>query len=178
MEIILIAAISQNFGLGLNNQLLFDSKEDMQHFKETTTGSPIIMGRKTYDSMGGFLLPHRYNIIISNQDKSSFSPKIRKSEKNRNVEECFDVMTFDELLSEIKLHQEITTNLFEKVYVIGGGEIYKLFLPLATKIILTKFKEPKASDTFFPNFDNMEFHSSEVKQITDATIVTYTKYQV
>ena len=134
-QIILIAAIGRNRELGKKGDLTWRLSSDLKRFKELTTGHPIIMGRKTYESIGR-PLPNRTNIIVSRA--STYAP-----------DGCTVVHSFEAALAAAK---DADT---EKVFVIGGGEIYREALPFADTLALTRIdaEDPEA-DVFFPEFEN------------------------
>lgn len=141
MEVILIAAIGENGEMGRNNQLLWHLPGDLPRFKEITMGSPIIMGRKTFDSIGR-ALPGRLNIVLTeNQDWSADGVTVANS-----------------LEQALELSEKQNTG---KAFVIGGGQIYKLFLAYATSMELTEVFDAPLADTFFPNFSSSEFDEIE-----------------
>ncbi|MBQ4061749.1 MAG: dihydrofolate reductase [Christensenellaceae bacterium] len=125
-----ILAADLNFGIGKNNELLAHIPEDLKRFKSITMGKPVIMGRKTYESLPGKKpLPGRENIILSRTLESA--------------EGFIVVNSKEELFSILKDPDE--------AFVIGGGEIYKLLLPYCTDIYLTVIEHIFDADTFFPN---------------------------
>jgi dihydrofolate reductase len=126
-NISLIVATDKKNGIGKNNQLLWHLPKDLQFFKKTTSGHPIIMGRKTYDSIGK-ALPNRRNIVISRQ----IDLTIEGVEVYPNIDAAV-----------------AACGLEEEIFVIGGGEIYKQALAIATKIYLTKVDHQFDADTFF-----------------------------
>lgn len=126
----IIVATDQKNGIGKNNQLLWHLPKDLQFFKKTTSGHPIIMGRKTFDSIGR-ALPNRRNIVISRQTDLIIS----------------GVEVFSNLADAIAACEE------EEIFVIGGGEIYKQALPLANKIYLTKVEHQFDAAIFFEDLD-------------------------
>ena len=128
MEKCIIVAISDNNAIGRDNALLWHISEDLKFFRRTTLGCPVIMGRKTFDSIGK-PLPNRRNIILS-----------RSLEKIDGCEVYSDV---ENLLADPTLKHE-------KIFIMGGGEIYRLFLPLAKRIFLTHVEVEIAGDTTFP----------------------------
>ena len=159
MEVILVAAIGENGEMGHNNELLWHLPGDLPRFKQLTMGSPIIMGRKTFDSIGR-ALPGRTNIVLTaNQDWTA-----------ENVKVCHDI---DDALG---LAEQENTG---KVFVIGGGQIYKLFLAYATKLELTEVNDAPVADTFFPNFSGRDFKEMKRECVTDTQptfdYVTYSK---
>jgi dihydrofolate reductase len=127
----IIASIGKNNELGNNNKLLWHLPDDLKNFKETTSGHTIVMGKKTFESIGK-PLPNRKNIILTR-------------DKNYKVDGCTVAHSIDEILDLTKNDKEI--------FIIGGGEIYKLFLPIADKLYLTEVDTTLEADTFFPKFD-------------------------
>ena len=137
MDIILIAAVGENGEMGHNNELLWHLPGDLPRFKKLTMGSPIIMGRKTFDSIGR-ALPGRLNIVITgNQSWQSD-----------------DVIAAHSLKRAIELAKAENSG---KAFVIGGGQIYKLFLSYATAMEITEVFDTPIADTFFPNFSGSDF---------------------
>lgn len=133
MKISIIVAVSKNWVIGGNNQLLWHISDDLKRFKALTSGHTIIMGRKTFESIGR-PLPNRKNIIISR------NPDLK-------IEGCIIVNSLTAAL-------EISKNE-EEVFIVGGGELYRQALPLAHKLYLTKVHKDFEGDTTFPkvNFD-------------------------
>lgn len=132
----IIAAVGKNNAIGRNNQLIWDLPDDLKHFQKVTSGHTVIMGDKTYESIGR-LLPNRKNIILSLKEKY----EVEGAEVRNNLEE---------LLSEYK-------NSEEEVFVIGGGIIYKLSLPFADKLYITLIDdEPQDADAFFPDYSEFK----------------------
>lgn len=130
----IIVAKAQNNIIGGDNKLLWHISEDLKRFKEITSGNTIIMGRKTFESLPG-VLPNRKHIIIT-RDKNY-------SVDNSNVEVIHNI---DEIVSKYK-------NSSTEAFIIGGGEIYKEFLPHADKLYLTEVLKDFDGDTSFPQVD-------------------------
>lgn len=129
----IIVAVSDNNAIGRNNELLWHISEDLRFFRRSTTGSPIIMGRKTFESIGR-PLPMRVNIVVSRSYKTGEEVAVVSS-----LEEAF------------KLADE--TNL-ERCFVIGGGQIYAQALPLVDRLVVTHVHTViEDADTFFPPID-------------------------
>lgn len=128
-----IAAIGTNRELGKDGALIWRTGDDMQHLKSLTMGHPLIMGRKTYDSIGK-PLPGRTTIIITR------NPKLK-------CEGCVVVHSLEEALA----HAEEIEN--EEIFIFGGADIYKEALPYTNRLYLTRFhaEDPEA-DTFFPDY--------------------------
>lgn len=133
MKISLIVAVAENDVIGHNNQLIWHLPNDLKQFRRLTTGHCIIMGRKTFDSIGK-PLPNRTSIIISR------NPDFQ-------IENCITVNSLEKAISKAK---EIEN---EEAFVIGGAEIYRLSLPLADKIYLTKVYHDFEGDALFPTID-------------------------
>ena len=144
MSISLIAAIAKNNTIGNNNQLLWKLPVDMKHFKETTSLHPVIMGKKTFESIGR-LLPNRKNIIITRDPNYYFEGAVVYN-------------SLDEVLNLFK-------NSEEEAFVIGGGEIYKQALPHASKLYITHVEKDFDGDTFFPEISKTEWREESVKNI-------------
>lgn len=131
--IYLIAALSQNHKIGLNGKMPWHLPEDLSYFKNITNGYPIVMGRKTFESIGK-PLPNRTNIVLTTNPHFS-AP---------------GVIVFHHIDDILRLYE---TNE-DPVFVIGGGEIYKAFLPYATSLYLTLIHETVEGDTSFPSYEN------------------------
>ncbi|MGH1541284.1 MAG: dihydrofolate reductase [Arenicella sp.] len=156
MEIILVAAIGQNRELGLDNQLLWQLPGDLPRFKEMTMGYPIIMGRKTFDSIGR-PLPGRQNIVLT-----------------RNAEFSVDGLTVAHTVEQAM--QLVTETNLDKVFVIGGGEIYSLFLPHATQLELTLVHDAPQADAFFPDYDSGFKETARISNQADTLHYDYVSY--
>ena len=142
MTISIIAAIGKNNELGKGNDLIWHFKDDMKFFKETTTGSTVIMGRKTFESLPK-ALPNRRNIVISRS-------------RNYSPEGALVVSDIKKALNEADS---------DEVFIIGGGTIYKEFLPLADKLYLTEIDaECPDAEVYFPEFDKKKYKR---KKLTD-----------
>ena len=128
----IIVAAARNNAIGKDNQMLWHISADLKHFKAITTGHTVIMGRKTLESIGR-PLPKRRNIVIT---------------RNENIE--MEGVEFFNSLEEAFKHVEAE----EEVFVIGGGEIYKQTLPLASKLYFTFVDKDFEADTFFPEVDS------------------------
>jgi dihydrofolate reductase len=129
----IIAAVDKKGGLGKDGQLLVRLGADMKRFKELTSGGVVIMGRKTLDSLpGGKPLPNRRNIVLTRNEEFS----------REGVEVAHSVL---EVLQLIKDEEK------DKVWVIGGGEIYAALIPFCENCYLTRIDKGFEADTFFPS---------------------------
>jgi dihydrofolate reductase len=132
-RISLIVAIAQNGAIGQAGNLPWKIPEDMRYFKETTLNHVVIMGHKTFLSMNSRLLPNRTNIILTHQ-----AIKIPGAIVCHSME--------DSLAAAREIEEK-------EIFVIGGGNIFQQFMPLAERIYLTKvFKDYPEADTFFPDY--------------------------
>lgn len=155
----MIAATAENNALGKNNDLVWHLPDDFKRFKKLTSGHPIIMGRKTFESLPG-KLPNRRHIIITRQ-------------KDYHVDDdCVVVNNLTEALAFAKNDAQ--------PFIIGGGEIYKLAMEVAEKIELTRVHATFEADTFFPEIDlnkwtlvNEEHHEADEKHDYSFTYLTY-----
>lgn len=136
MKISIIVVIGRNREIGFQNRLLWHLPEDMQRFKRITTGHPVIMGSKTFESIGK-ALPERSNIVI-NFDKNYIAPG------------CIVVDSIEAAIEAAKKQNN------DEVFVIGGGSIYKQFLPHSDKLYLTIVDDAPEADTFFPDYSEFK----------------------
>lgn len=149
MKISLIAAIaSVNRALGKNNRLIYHIPEDLKRFKEITSGHPIIMGRKTFESIG-MPLPNRTNIVITHDPEYY-------------AEETEVVHSLDEALKQAqgKPGQD-------EIFIIGGGQIYQEAIKAANKLYLTIVEGNPEADTFFPDYSDFKKIVSEENHEND-----------
>ncbi len=159
-KISLVVAMSDNGMIGQNNQLLWHLPNDLKHFKALTLNKPIIMGRKTYESIGK-PLPNRQNIILT---KARYL-QVPGCEIVHSVNDALDV-----------------TNDAPEIMVIGGGEIYRLFMPLVSTMHITYVHTTIEGDVSFPEFDlsqwkevSRENFTKDEKHLYDYSFVTLTR---
>lgn len=138
MKISIVVAIAANNAIGKDNQLLWRLPNDLKHFKQITSGHTIIMGRKTYDSVGK-PLPNRRNIVITRQ--------------NINIEGCEVVNSLDAALALCADEPE--------VFIVGGAEIYKQAMQAPDRIYLTIVHQNFDGDTYFPEIKADEWKETE-----------------
>lgn len=149
MDINLIAAIGKNNELGKDNDLIWRLKADMKFFRETTMGHPIVMGRKTFESLPK-VLPGRKNIVLSSNEILNNEIELYKSIK--------------EFLLNYKDYDG-------EVYIIGGASIYKAFIDMADKLYLTEIEaEEKEADVYFPKFNKEEFDKEIISDLEENSI--------
>ena len=157
MSVSIIAAIGRNYELGRDNDLIWHFKDDMKFFKETTMGSTVIMGRKTFESLPK-ALPKRQNIVItSNPDY---------------VAEGAEVVT--------SVEEALKAAGDAEVFIIGGGKVYAETLPLCDSLYLTEIEdECENAEIFFPRFDKADYNKEIINELSSDGIkfshVKYTK---
>jgi dihydrofolate reductase len=154
-KISIAVAIGENHAIGKNNQLLWHMPADLKFFKQTTSGHTVIMGRKTFDSVGK-PLPNRRNVVITRDTELQ-------------IEGVELVNSLDEAL-------EITKTEEKPVFIVGGAEIYRQALPKTDKLYLTTIHHNFDADTFFPDFDRSEWTviSSEPHKADEKNKYDYT----
>ena len=131
----IIVAADKNWGIGRNNELLVSIPADMKMFREETSGKVVVMGRKTLESFpNGLPLKNRTNIVITKN-------------KDYDAKGAIVVRSIEEALEEIKAYPE------EQIYIIGGEQIYRQFLPYCDRAYITKIDYHYEADTHFPNLD-------------------------
>ncbi|MCA6449396.1 MAG: dihydrofolate reductase [Chitinophagaceae bacterium] len=149
MKVSLVVAAAKNNAIGKDNRLLWSLPNDMKFFKSTTWAMPVLMGRKTYESLGK-PLQGRLNIVITRQH-------------HWQPEGVIVVHSLAEAMEAAKKAH------YKEVFVIGGGEIYKEALPVASKIYLTRVDTAPDADTYFPDIDPEQWQlTSEQPFMPDA----------
>jgi dihydrofolate reductase len=140
----IICAVAKNRAIGRNNQLLWHLPDDLKHFKKITTGHTVIMGQKTYESIGQ-PLPNRKNIVVTR-------------DKDFQADGCVICHSLEDVLKKNKASAE-------EVFIIGGGEIYRQSFPFADKLYITLVDdEPNEADTFFPDYSEFSQIASSEEQ--------------
>lgn len=172
VPIALIAAVSQNLVIGHNGKIPWHIAEDLKHFKATTIGYPVIMGRKTWESIGSRPLAGRHNIvvsktlfdIVSNVEGYDFLksvPKVVKtldgalSKARRYLRE--DMLAFKHKFPQLPEAPRIR----QKIFIIGGETLYRALLPKADVLYITTILDHFEGDTFFPQLDLSEWECHE-----------------
>ena len=142
-KISIICAIAENRAIGKNNQLLWHIPEDFKHFKEKTSGHVIVMGQKTFESIGK-PLPNRTTIVLSNDPAF-------------DIEGVIVARTFEEVFTKAREIEK------EEVFICGGGSVYAQTIGMADKLYLTVVKGNLEADTFFPEYGEFKRVVSERK---------------
>lgn len=153
MKISIVVVADENNGIGKNNQLLCHLPADLKHFKNLTTGNTVIMGRKTFDSIGK-PLPNRKNVVITHQ-------------ANLVIEGCEVVQSLQEAIQSAAQNTDVC--------IIGGAEIYNQSLELTDTIYLTRIHHEFDADAFFPpiNSNIWEQTSNEKHEVDDKNKYDY-----
>ena len=152
----IIAAVGKNNELGNKGGLCFSIREDMKFFRETTKGHKVFMGENTWKSLPG-KLPNREHYVLTREPENI--PK--------------DVNTVTDLEKYIKENKDTD----EKIFVIGGGMVYKQMLPHAKEMFLTEIDANAEADVFFPDFDKTEWKKEEIGKGEENGIkYSFTKY--
>jgi dihydrofolate reductase len=128
----IIVAIAENQGIGKNNDLLWHIPEDLKRFKRITSGHPVVMGKRTYESLPRRPLPNRRNIVITDI-------------MGESIEGCEMAYSMDDAVA--KCHPD------EETFIIGGASVYRQFLPIADRLYLTRVHKSFDADVFFPEID-------------------------
>lgn len=152
IEVVVIAAVARNSVIGIDNKIPWRISEDMQHFKDMTSGNIVIMGRNTYESIGSKPLPGRINIVIS----SRYPNGTAVVQEGRGIVKRNEyVMFFKSLTHAVDYCRTITqlTNRTVPVYLMGGHQIYTEGLQIAEKLIVTHVQAEYSGDVFFPMVD-------------------------
>jgi dihydrofolate reductase len=161
VKVSLIAAVAENGVIGRNNQLPWHIKSEFQYFKNTTIGKPIVMGRRSFESLGK-PLPKRANIVVT-RDKSFAAA---------------GVIVTHSLEEGLKIAKDLAQkDGIDEVFIGGGSDIYRLSLPEADRLYLTEVHLKPEGDTYFPDFNRgewkevkREFHPKKEGETADYTI--------
>jgi dihydrofolate reductase len=152
MRIAMIAAMANNRVIGKDNQMPWHLPEDLRHFKAMTLGKPVVMGRKTFESIGR-PLPGRHNIVISRQ--ADYHP-----------EGVSRAASFEDVLSLVGPD-------CEELVIIGGGQLYQQLLPLVDVLYLTFIDLDVNGDTFFPDWNEQDWLLSDTQSATSSEGLQY-----
>jgi dihydrofolate reductase len=161
MDISLIVAYGKNREIGKDNQLLWHISEDLKNFKRLTVGHTLIMGRKTFESIGR-ALPKRQTVVLTRNHEFS----------------ALDILTAHSVEQAIELAKQSSKFNQDELFIAGGGEIYRLFLPLATKLYLSSVDmEVEGADTYFPEIDLSEWALEKQETISSSPVVEFSVWK-
>ena len=155
MTITIIAAMTKSRVIGKNNQLPWHIAEDLQNFKKLTAGNTVIMGRKTYESIGR-PLPNRNNIVISTMMPARDGVTICK--------------TVPEAIEKAKTFQK-------DIFIVGGATIYEQTLPFADRLVISYIKKDYEGDTYFPNFNEDDWNIKKREDRNEFELILYKRKQ-
>jgi dihydrofolate reductase len=161
VTVVLVAAVAENGVIGADGGMPWHHPEDLRRFKETTTGHPVVMGRRTYESIVDRLgepLPGRTSVVLSTRDLDLPGGAVLAS----SVEEALS------LAREDCEERGVST-----VYVAGGGSVYEQFLPPADRLVLTEVHASPEGDTRFPEWDREAWREVERDDRDELSFVTY-----
>lgn len=156
MKLSIVAAVAANGVIGREGGMPWHYPEDLTHFKETTIGHPVIMGRRTFESIRerlGGPLPDRTNIVLTSNPDSL-------------PDGVVGVGSVEEAVSAARARDD-------EAYVIGGETVYRQFLPDADELILTELREAYEGDTRFPDWNREEWEEVELDDHEEFAFVTY-----
>ncbi len=165
MKTIIIVAMTRDRVIGKDGTIPWCDPEDMRHFKQTTTGHAVIMGRKTYESIGK-PLPNRRNIVITRKPDyvpPTLGPPAHGSESSIDI-----VSSLDDALKLCRDRKEA------KAFIIGGAQIYQLALPIADEMIVTHIDQSDIEgDTYFPPWNDSDWSRASETDAHSLRIATY-----
>jgi dihydrofolate reductase len=161
VEYVLVAAIARNGVIGRDGEMPWHLPADLKHFKETTTGHPVVMGRRTYESIAAHLdgpLPDRHSVVLSSQD--------------------LDLSAGAEVVGSVEEARRAAEAAAERMgvktaYVVGGATVYEQFLPHANRLVLTELDEAYEGDTTFPPYDEERWVEVDRESHDGFDFVTY-----
>jgi dihydrofolate reductase len=153
----IIVAVSEDLGIGKNNELLWHIPEDLKRFKKITYGKTVIMGKRTWESLSKKPLPGRKNVVITDIPNEDFSGAVT-------------AYSVDDALNKCEKEEEI--------FIIGGGSIYTQFMPLADRLYVTHVHKKRPADTWFPKIDRRVWRVIEKEESKDDDNVTGIKYTI
>jgi dihydrofolate reductase len=153
----IIVAISEDLGIGKDNELLWHISEDLKRFRRLTTGNAVIMGKKTWESLPRKPLPGRKNIVLTDN-------------RQEVIENAITAYSLQDALSKCSCDEEI--------FIIGGGSIYRQYMPLADRLFITHVHRKAAADIYFPEIDPEIWQVTEKEEFVESDIpYTYTIYE-
>ena len=156
----IIVAVSEDWGIGKDNELLWHISEDLKRFKRLTSGNAVIMGKKTWESLPKKPLPNRKNIVLTDNP-------------HETIENAITAYSLEDSLAKCTPEEEI--------FIIGGGSIYRQFMPLADRLFITHVHRKALADIYFPEIDKKIWEVSEEEEFVtgenESIPYTYTVYQ-
>jgi len=163
MKLVIVAAVAENGVIGADGGMPWHYPEDLRHFKETTTGHPVIMGRRTFESIVGRIgepLPERTNVVLTTTGVDHVAAGADHA----------DVVVVDAIEAAIDAAGATGADV---AYVVGGASVYEGFLPRADRLLLTELDESYEGDTYFPALDDGAWAETDREERADLAFVTY-----
>jgi dihydrofolate reductase len=156
----IIVAVSEDWGIGKDNELLWHISEDLKRFKKLTLGNTVIMGKRTWESLPRRPLPGRKNIVLTD-------------DPNEYIDCSVTAYSIDDALSKCADNEEI--------FIIGGGSIYRQFMPIADRLYITHVHKKAPADIYFPEIDLSIWEIAEKEEFKadgeNSISYTYTVYE-
>lgn len=151
----IIVAVSEDWGIGKNNELLWHISEDLKRFKKLTTGNSVIMGKKTWESLPKKPLPNRKNIVLTDNPHETIDNAITAYSLEDSLAKCTPG---------------------EEIFIIGGGSIYRQFMPISDRLYITHVHKKAPADIWFPEIDLNVWEITEEAdfEITESINIPYT----
>ena len=168
MMIAHIVAASENNVIGKDNGLPWSIPEDLKWFRDRTKGRALIMGRKTFESVG-HPLPHRLNVVVTRQ--SDFAKNLP------TFPEHSPVLVTDNIDSALKICQEVAPKYHNEIFIIGGGEVYKQSLNLVNTIYLTRVHTEISGDAHYPEIPMDQFQLTSQRRVEGTPAYSFLEYQ-
>ncbi len=162
-----IVAASENNVIGVDGELPWSIPEDMKWFRERTKNRVLIMGRKTFESVG-HPLPHRLNIVVTRQ--TDYGAKLS------NIPDHSPVKVVGNLSEAMQVARDMAPQYNDEIFIIGGGEIYKQSLDLTDTVFLTRVHKKIEGDAYYPEVPKNQFKETEVRHFDgepNFSIITY-----
>ena len=167
-KIVLVAAVAENSVIGADGEIPWHYPEDLQHFKETTMGSPVVMGRRTYESIErdlGGPLPGRTNVVLSRQESLSLPEgAVHAQDAEEALEKAAEALEVDD--------EETAGTNDGTIYVAGGQAVYEQFLDRADELVVTEIPESPDGDSYFPEI-GPEWEEVEREEEGELSFVRY-----
>jgi dihydrofolate reductase len=145
-KISIIVAIAENYAIGKDNDLLWHISNDLKRFKTLTNGHVVVMGKRTYYSLPTRPLPNRTNLVITDV-------------RGEQIDHCLMAYSIEEAIEKMDAEKEN--------FIIGGGSIYRQFMPYAQKLYITRVHKDFDADTFFPEISPDEWELTESLKVDD-----------
>jgi dihydrofolate reductase len=153
----IIVAVSEDLGIGKDNELLWHISEDLKRFRRLTTGNAVIMGKKTWESLPRKPLPGRKNIVLTDNPQEVIENAITAYSLQDAINKC---------------------SSDEEIFIIGGGSIYRQYMPLAERLFITHVHRKADADIYFPEIDPEIWQVTEKEEFVDNDIpYTYSIYE-